>query len=230
MLIPKRRQNITQEEWARVRSAAVDKQIAERGITDIKILEAMKEIPRHEFLPAGVAPGLAYADRPLPIGCNQTVSQPYIVAYMAQQLALSGGETILEIGTGCGYEAAVLSRICKDVISLEIIPELAQFARKNLDRLRISNVEIHVTDGFQGWMPSAPYERIISACAMARIPAPLMEQLSCPGRLIAPLGSRTKQNLVLIEKILEKSEKPQTLKYLLIPVNFVPMRGAIEHE
>ncbi|MBI2070425.1 MAG: protein-L-isoaspartate(D-aspartate) O-methyltransferase [Elusimicrobia bacterium] len=226
----KRKQTISEQEWVRIRQTAVANQIVDRGVRNERVLKAMREVPRHHFLPANVAPALAYADRPLPIGQNQTISQPYIVAYMAEKLALTGTETVLEVGTGCGYQAAVLAQLAKEVISLEVIPELAFMANENLARENITNVKVKVADGFKGWMEDAPYDRIIITAGAPRIPQALMLQLNAPGKLIAPIGPRSRQKLILIEKTPDPPNPPKAAQRELISVMFVPMRGEIERQ
>lgn len=218
----------TEEKWTRIRLAAVARQLIDRGIKDRRVLEAMRQVPRHLFLPPETTTALAYADRPLPIGFNQTISQPYIVAYLAEKLELTGKEIVLEIGTGSGYQAAVLAKLAKEIFSLEIIPELAQFARENLGRLNIANVEITVSDGYLGWIQNAPFDRIVLTAYAQDVPAELLRQLNAPGKLIAPIGTKTQQRLVLWEKIPNPKETPALQKTELISVMFVPMKGQIE--
>ena|GEM_PF-847067 len=223
--MPKEKESISEQEWRRVRIGAIAKQIAERGVRDPKVLNAMQEIPRHLFLPPAISRALAYADRPLPIGHNQTISQPYIAAYIAEKLELTGKEIVLEIGTGSGYQAAVLSLLAKEVFSVEYVPELAQFAEQNLRRIRIPNVEIKVDDGYYGWMENAPFDRIVLTACCPEIPPTLLKQLNSPGILIAPIGDKMRQKLVLIEKIPNPPNPPKIVKKELISVMFVPMRG-----
>lgn len=223
-----RRQPLSEQDWLRIRLAAVAKQIVDRGIKDPKVLDAMRLVPRHLFLPPEIAPALAYADRPLPIGFEQTISQPYIVAYAAEQLALTGQEIVLEIGSGCGYEAAVLSYLAKEVISVELIPELTRFAQENLSRIKRDNVVVRQGDGFHGCIDFAPFDRIIISAAVHYVPKDLLAQLSAPGKLIAPVGTRLKQQLFLYEKNPDSPNPPKIIQRPLINVAFVPMRGKIE--
>lgn len=171
-----------------------------RGIRDERTLQALREIPRHEF----VGPSdrfRAYADGPLPIGFNQTISQPYIVAFMTAALELTAGDRVLEIGTGSGYQTAILAKLCRKVISVERVEELAEKANATLKRLRISNVEIHCADGFDGWSPDAPYEGILVAAAPESIPEALTRQLAPGGRMVLPVGSLWQgQDLWIIRK------------------------------
>ncbi len=223
-----RRGPISEQEWLRIRLAAVAKQIVDRGVKNPHVLEAMRQVPRQNFLPPGIAPALVYADRALPIGFDQTISQPYIVAYAAEQLELTGQEIILEIGSGSGYQAAVLSRLAKEIITVEYLAELAQFAQENLARLDIKNVTVRQGDGFEGLMESAPYDRIIIAAAAHYVPKALMAQLNCPGRLLAPIGTRAKQQFILYDKVQDPPNPPKIVQQPLISVAFVPMRGQIE--
>lgn len=193
--------------------------LKQRDITDARVLVAMREVDRSLFVPDSLKEQ-AYADRPLPIGNGQTISQPYIVAYMAQALRLQPGDTVLEAGTGCGYNAAVLSRIAGKVYSVEIIESLAETARVNLERAGVSNVEVRQGDGFSGWPDQAPFDGIILTAAPAKIPEPLKQQLRVGGRLIGPVGVED-QNLVLLEKTGGTSFQEEWL----LPVRFVPMTG-----
>ncbi|MBI4668129.1 MAG: protein-L-isoaspartate(D-aspartate) O-methyltransferase [Elusimicrobia bacterium] len=228
MLFSKTGKPITEEDWFKIRLTAINTQLVDRGVRNAEVLQAMREVPRHKFLPLTIEPALAYADRPLPIGHNQTISQPYINAYIAEKLELTGCETVLEIGAGSGYQAAVLARLAKVVVSLELVAELAQFAKENFSREGVKNVEVHRTDGFDGWMESAPYDRIVISAGVDKIPEALFKQLNCPGKLIAPVGSKIKQKLVLFEKLPDQPGLPKILRRELISVAFVPMRGEIE--
>jgi protein-L-isoaspartate(D-aspartate) O-methyltransferase len=196
----------------------VDKQISARGISDERLLAAMRMVPRHELVPIEVRK-YAYADHPLPIGEEQTISQPYIVAYMTEQLRLEGGERVLEIGTGSGYQAAVLAELCERVYSIEIVPQLAERAKKDLKRLGYDNIEIRQGDGYRGWPEEAPFDAIIVTAAPETVPKPLVEQLKVGGRMILPVG-RGYQQLMLITRDQEGVSQSQ-----LIPVRFVPMTG-----
>jgi len=182
---------------ARVRMVA--EQLRDRGIQDERVLQAMATVPRHEFVPPEVW-GEAYADHPLPIGEGQTISQPYIVAFMIEALAAEAGDTVLEIGTGTGYEAAVLSCIAARVLTVERVASLAMRARANFARLGYRNIEVSVGDGSEGLPRSAPFKRIIVAAAAAVVPAPLLQQLSENGKLVLPVGSDDFQHLQLLEK------------------------------
>lgn len=194
-------------------------QIERRGLRDSRVLEAMRAVPRHRFLSADDRP-YAYDDTPLAIGCHQTISQPYIVAYMTEALDLHGDENVLEIGTGSGYQTAILACLARSVCSIERIPELAERARLCLQELKISNAEVIVGDGTVGMPSRAPFDAILITAGTPVVPAPLLEQLSDHGRLIAPVGGRSIQELELWTR------SPSGLdKRHLIPVVFVPLIG-----
>ncbi|MDD1730103.1 MAG: protein-L-isoaspartate(D-aspartate) O-methyltransferase [Methanospirillum sp.] len=177
----------------------VKTQIRSRGVKSQSVLSAMEQIPRHLFVPEKFT-HLAYHDYPIPIGHDQTISQPYIVARMTELLAPDVGDQVLEIGTGTGYQAAVLATMGTKVISLERIPALAEGARENLQRARIQNVTVFVTDGTLGWEDMAPYDGIIITAATPAIPPPLMQQLADDGRLVAPVGTAQIQELIRLTK------------------------------
>lgn len=205
------------------REAMVRYQIVARGISDIRVLEAMKKVPRHLFVPPEYRHA-AYEDRPLPIGEGQTISQPYIVALMTESLCLKGDERVLEIGTGSGYQAAILAELAKEVYTIEYIPSLAKRAQKTLEELGYRNVWVIVGDGFYGLPEKAPFDAIIITCATPKIPGPLLEQLKEGGRMVLPLGgSPCHQVLVLVKKTPDGIEKKE-----ITGVVFVPMRGEIE--
>lgn len=193
-----------------------------RGIRDREVLRAMREVPREEFvLPELVAH--AYDDCPLPIDEGQTISQPYIVAYMTEALALSPADRVLEIGTGCGYAAAVLSRIVATVYSVERLPGLAASARERLANLGFSNVVVHAGDGTLGWPEHAPYDAIVVTAAAPRLPSPLLAQLAVGGRLVIPVGATSlHQDLVRVRRVSEKDYRHEDL----CGVRFVPLIGA----
>ena len=196
------------------------------GITSSRVLAAMREVPREHFTGSDPADERAvceaYQDRPLPIGCGQTISQPYVVAYMTQGLAIRPGDRVLEVGTGSGYQAAILAELTDRVYSIEIIPELASRARAVLDRLGYGHVSTMVGDGNDGWPEHAPYQAIIVTAASKRIPEPLIEQLDVGGRLIAPVGSAWDvQWLTLVERV----SATQTTSRTLLAVRFVPLTG-----
>lgn len=197
----------------------IERQLKARNITDPNVLRAMEEVDRALFVPEDLK-SKAYEDRPLPIGKDQTISQPYIVAYMAEQLHLQPDEKILEVGTGCGYNAAVLSRLVRHVYSVEIIDWLADLAISNLEKTGIQNISTRQGDGYAGWESEAPFDAIILTAAPPRIPKPLKEQLKIGGRILAPVG-RVSQKLVLLHKTGYESFEEKTL----LPVRFVPMTG-----
>lgn len=177
----------------------VQEQLRSRDITDERLLAVMLEVPRHCFVDDALR-GRAYGDHPLPIGAGQTISQPYVVAYMTQALQLTGVEKVLEIGTGSGYQAAVLSRLCSQVYTVERINSLLAGARKTFDQLRYYNIRAKLDDGTVGWPENGPYDAIIVTAGGPVIPEPLIEQLADPGRLIIPVGNQHVQDLQLLEK------------------------------
>lgn len=205
------------ESFARLRAAMVREQIESRGVTDKSVLRAMGSVPRHMFVPRSIR-RQAYADHPLPIGHGQTISQPYIVAYMTEALAPKPGQKILEIGTGSGYQAAVLAELGVQVYSIEIVEPLATQAAEILKELGYS-VKLRVGDGYAGWPEAAPFDGIIVTAAPPTIPSPLVEQLAEGGRLVVPVG-RLIQDLKILRKIKGKLSEDKTL-----PVRFVPMTG-----
>jgi protein-L-isoaspartate(D-aspartate) O-methyltransferase len=175
------------DRWLEERMTMVDRQIRGRGVTDQDVLDAMEQVPRHEFVPEEFE-SMAYSDRPLPIGYGQTISQPYIVALMTELLALRRTDRVLEIGTGSGYQAAILGQIVAEVYSVEIIEELATEARERLARLGYENVHTMHADGYFGWEEHAPYDAIIVTCAPDHIPQPLVQQLKDQAKLVIPVG------------------------------------------
>jgi protein-L-isoaspartate(D-aspartate) O-methyltransferase len=206
--------------FARARAQMVDEQIASRGVRDERTLVAMRKVPRHLFVPPEMV-GQAYDDHPLPIGHGQTISQPYIVAFMTEALGLRGGETVLEVGTGSGYQAAVLAEIAARVYSIEIVAPLAAEAGERLKRLGYGNVEVRAGDGYLGWPEAAPFDAIMITAAAPRIPEPLQAQLKEGGRLILPVGDEW-QELVLVTRRGAQYEERRVL-----PVRFVPMTGKV---
>jgi protein-L-isoaspartate(D-aspartate) O-methyltransferase len=205
-------------EMAKRRREMVEAQIRSRGISDGRVLSAMGEVPRHLFVPEKDR-AQAYEDYPLPIGSQQTISQPYIVALMTSLLDLSGGERVLEIGTGSGYQAAVLSRIAGEVYSIEILEPLSASARRTLDGLGYSNIHLRVGDGWAGWKEAAPFDGILVTAAPEKVPQPLIDQLKIGGKLVIPVGSFF-QDLLVYTKTATGLEKRN-----VIPVRFVPMTG-----
>lgn len=201
------------------RQRMVEEQFVRRDITDQRVLEAMRKVPRHIFVPEEHR-HLAYSDCPLPIGQNQTISQPYIVALMTQMLALKGDEAVLEIGTGSGYQAAVLSLVAQEVYTIERYEILAQRALKSIHQLDIKNVTLQVGDGTLGWPEHAPYGGILATAAAPKVPQPLLDQLAEGGRLVIPVGGRIGQYLEIWTREGDKFRHDQT-----VAVAFVPLLG-----
>lgn len=202
--------------WKKEAKRMVKSQIAGRGISDNRVLEAMENTPRHLFMPAAYR-GFAYYDSPMPIGEEQTISQPYIVAIMTELLQLKGQEKVLEIGTGSGYQAAILSQLTDTCYSIELIPTLCDKAARLLKDLKYNNVVVRCGDGYKGWPEHAPFDRIIITAAPEEVPQALVDQLKVNGRMVVPVG-KTNQELLLITKT-EKGIKKKTI----FPVRFVPM-------
>jgi protein-L-isoaspartate(D-aspartate) O-methyltransferase len=202
------------------RKKMVEEQLAAPGrdIRNQRVLDAMGTVPRHEFVPKTLS-RYAYSDEPLPIGYGQTISQPFIVAFMTEQLDPKPTDRVLEIGTGSGYQAAVLSRLVAEVYTIEIIEPLASRAEADLKRLGYNNVKVRAGDGYQGWPDYAPFDAIIVTCAPDHIPQPLVEQLRDGGRMIIPVGALEDQQLYLLQKHGAKVEQNAVL-----PVRFVPMK------
>jgi protein-L-isoaspartate(D-aspartate) O-methyltransferase len=204
--------------FAKERERMTETQIEARGIDDPAVLEAMRSAPRHEFVPEDLVRS-AYKDRPLPIGYGQTISQPYIVAAMTEELDLEPGDKVLEVGTGSGYQAAVLAEITDKVFTIEIIGALAERARRDLAEAGYDAVEVRHADGFFGWPEEAPFDAIVVTAAANSIPPPLLEQLEPGGRMVLPVGSPFgSQRLLLVRKAGDGSVRTETL----MPVRFVP--------
>lgn len=202
------------------RQAMVETQIARRGVSDERVMAAMRKVPRHHFVPPDIR-HRAHEDNPLPIGHQQTISQPFIVAFMTAALDLKGNEKVLEIGTGSGYQAAVFAELVKEVYSIEIVKPLGEQAAKALAEAGYKNVRTRIGDGYRGWPEAAPFDAIMVTCAPDDIPQPLVDQLAEGGRMIIPVGRQdVVQELVLLTK---KAGKIQRQKVL--PVQFVPMTG-----
>jgi len=212
--------NVKKTKYEDLRKTMVEKQISARGVKDSLVLDAMLQVPRHLFVP-GMLKSDAYRDEPLPIGENQTISQPYIVAFMTEQLRVKPGDHVLEIGTGSGYQAAVLAQIVDSVFTIEIIPELAEKATKTLLELHYQNIVVQQGDGYHGWKEKAPFDAIIVTAAPSKIPPLLLEQLKVGGRMILPVGEYV-QELVVVYK----TERGMEMQNVL-PVRFVPMTGEI---
>ncbi len=216
----KGRGSVNQEDpYTAQRQRMVEEQIIARGVKDRLVLEAMRKVPRHEFVPAGLRDN-AYDDTPLPIGYGQTISQPYIVALMTECLQLKGGEKVLEVGTGSGYQAAVLAEIAGQVYSIEIVKPLAEEAAERLVRLGYKNVHVKHGDGYFGWPEEAPFDGIIVTAAPEDVPRPLIDQLKPGGRLVIPVGDWS-QDLIVVTK----DESGRIRRRSVIPVRFVPMTG-----
>lgn len=201
------------------RQRMVEEQLIDRNIRDERILEAMRSVPRHAFVPLEYR-HMAYSDGPLPIGSGQTISQPYIVALMTQLLRLKGDENVLEVGTGSGYQAAVLAKLAKQVYTIERYTELADQAAAVLQKLGLNNVRVHIGDGSLGLPEHAPFQAILVTAAAPKVPQSLLEQLDEGGRLVVPVGGRMNQFLELWER-----RGAKFVQDVLVPVAFVPLRG-----
>ncbi len=199
------------------RAAMVERQLRHRGIGDSRVLAAMGEVPREAFVPEAQKLN-AYADSALPLSCGQTISQPLMVAMSVEALQLEGNETVLEIGAGSGYQAAVLSKLAKKVYAIEIIPELVHDARRVLDTLGIDNVELICADGRKGWPEGAPYDGIIVAAAAEEVPSALIDQLQEGGRLVIPVGGKWGQSLQTLRKRGDKLESEELCRCVFVPL------------
>jgi protein-L-isoaspartate(D-aspartate) O-methyltransferase len=212
-------------DFAAQRDRMVKEQIAMRGVTEERVLAAMRKVPRDEFVPEEFRTA-SYDDQPLPIGYDQTISQPFIVAFMTERLRPRPGDHVLEIGTGSGYQAAILAELVTEVYSIEIIEPLAETAEATLQRLGYKNVHVKAGDGYKGWPEHAPFDCIIVTCAPDHVPKPLVEQLREGGRMVIPVGPLGNQDLYLLEK-----EKGELRQRAVSPVRFVPMTGeAVERK
>lgn len=210
---------ISSSQFSEQRKKMVEQQLRDRGIRDERVLTAMAKVPREEFLPENLR-NQAYTDGAMPIGHDQTISQPFIVAFMTEQLRPQPTDRVLEIGTGTGYQTAVLSELVKDVYTIEILDPLAKEASARLARLGYSNAHVKVGDGFQGWPEVAPFDAIIVTCAPSKVPPPLTQQLKDGGRMIIPVGAGLDQQLHLLEK-----KDGQLAERAILPVRFVQMSG-----
>lgn len=208
----------TDDQWTALRERMVNEQLRSRDIRDRRVLDAMRAVPRHLFVPEPQRRE-AYGDYPLPIGYSQTISQPYIVAFMTQALDVAPEHKVLEIGTGSGYQAAVLARLVRDVYTIEIVEPLAERARAALKELGFTNVHVRAGNGYLGWPEQAPFDRIMVTAAPEEIPAALVEQLKIGGRMAIPVGKES-QELRILRKTTKGMETLETL-----PVRFVPMTG-----
>jgi protein-L-isoaspartate(D-aspartate) O-methyltransferase len=207
------------EDYDEARVRMVRNQIEARGIEDERVLEAMLAVRRHEFIPEQYR-HYAYHDSPVPIGYGQTISQPYIVALMTQELSLSTADRVLEVGTGSGYQAAVLSKIVDEVYTIEIVEPLGREAEERLKRLGYDNVKVKIGDGYEGWEEYAPYDRVIVTCAPTDIPDPLIDQMKEGGIMVIPMGSAGFQYLYRVKKYMGEGQMER-----VIPVSFVPLTG-----
>lgn len=208
----------SKDNFKTMREKMVEYQIKSRGIKDSRVLSAMLKVERHLFVPDDLKDS-AYNDQALPIAEGQTISQPYIVALMTELLELKGNEKVLEVGTGSGYQAAILAELAREVYTIEIIEKLAVSAEKLLNNLGYKNIHIKIGDGYQGWPEKAPFDAIIVTCAPDHIPKPLLEQLKDGGRMVIPVGAYSQE----LKKIVKRGEKIETTDVL--PVIFVPMTG-----
>jgi len=205
-------------DWEAARNRMVDDQLRARGIRDARVLDAMRRVPRHLFIPEPHR-AWAYDDRPVPIGRGQTISQPYVVAFMTEALEIAPHHRVLEVGTGSGYQAAILAELAREVYTIEIVPELANRARRTLSALGYRNVHVRVGNGYLGWPEQAPYDRIVVTAAPQKVPPALLGQLRIGGLMAIPVGSGIQQLRVLRRT----ATGTETLHEL--PVRFVPMTG-----
>lgn len=210
-------------DFEKQREKMVEQQIEARGVKDPATLKAMRTVPRHEFVPRHLRED-AYGDHPLPIGHGQTISQPYIVAFMTEAIAPKPGEKILEVGSGSGYQTAVLAQMGAEVYTIEILEPLAETAKQTLARLGYKNAHVKHGDGYAGWSEHAPFDAIVVTCAPDQIPPALVAQLRDGGRMIIPVGGGMEQELVLLSKHGNLIEK-----HSVLPVRFVPMTGEVEN-
>ncbi|MBA7612862.1 Protein-L-isoaspartate O-methyltransferase [subsurface metagenome] len=221
----KMKQEERPDPYQTAREQMVRVQLEARDITDERVLTAFRKVPRHAFVPDSYQTG-AYGDFPLPIGENQTISQPYMVAIMTQLLKLKGDEKVLEVGTGSGYQAAILGELAAEVYTIELLSGLAETAEKRLDSLGYTNVHVKAGDGYLGWPEAAPFEGIIITCAPEKLPQPLVEQLAIGGRLVVPIGPQHHaQTLTIYTK-----QDTGLAKRYEGGCYFVPMRGLVEEE
>jgi protein-L-isoaspartate(D-aspartate) O-methyltransferase len=211
-------------DFAAQRQQMVQKQLMPRGINDQRVLGAMAKVPREEFV-APESRVASYEDGPLPIGYGQTISQPYIVAFMTEQLRMKPSDRVLEVGTGSGYQAAILGELVSEVYSIEIVEPLAKNAEATLQRLGYKNVHVKFGDGYKGWPEEAPFDAIIVTCAPDKVPQALVDQLKDGGRMVIPVGDRFAQQLYLLEK-----KNGQLKQSATLPVRFVPMTSEAEKQ
>ena len=207
------------DRYAAARNKLVDESIVARGIKDPRVIEAMRKVKRHELVPAELQ-AQAYEDRPLPIGFDQTISQPYVVAAMTEAAQVAPGEKVLEVGTGSGYQVAVLAELGADVYTIEIVEPLAKRTHALLERMGYTKLHVRIGDGYQGWPEAAPFDAIVVTAAPEHVPQPLLDQLAVGGRLVIPVGKDGEQDLRVITR-----GKDGTTSETLFPVRFVPMTG-----
>ena len=207
--------------YARLREEMVQTQIEARGVKDARVLAAMRKVPRHLFIPP-IYREHAYGDHPVSIGEDQTISQPYIVALMTELMELKGGEVVLEVGTGSGYQAAILAEIAKEVYTIEIIKSLGKSAETRLKQMGYSNIHVRIGDGYKGWPEVAPFDAIVVTAAPPSVPPPLIAQLKAGGRLVIPVGDFFQVLKVIVKTKTGSSERD------VIPVRFVPMTGEVQ--
>jgi protein-L-isoaspartate(D-aspartate) O-methyltransferase len=215
-------QNAPSSDFTAQRQQMVERQLMTRGINDQRVLAAMAKVPREEFVPPDSRAD-SYDDGPLPIGFGQTISQPYIVAFMTDQLRPKPSDRVLEVGTGSGYQAAILAELVSDVYSIEIVEPLAKNAEATLQRLGYKNVHLKIGDGYQGWPEVGPFDAIIVTCAPDKVPQALVDQLKDGGRMVIPVGDRFAQQLYLLEK-----KNGQLKQSATLPVRFVPMTSGAQ--
>ena len=215
-------QSPTLRDWRRLAGEMVDKEIAAAGVTNKRVLKAVRETPRHEFVPANQRQ-FSYLDMALPIGDAQTISPPFIVAYMTQEIDPQPTDKVLEVGTGSGYQAAILSPLVQEVYSIEIVEALGKRAARTLQRLNYKNVKTKVGDGYLGWPDAAPFDKVVVTCSPEKVPQPLVDQLREGGLMIVPVGERYQQTLYLFRKV-----KNELKSVALRPTLFVPMTGKAE--
>jgi len=208
-----------QESFEQLRQTMVERQLVSRGIADRRVLDALRRVPRHLFVPEQFR-RLAYEDHPLPIGLEQTISQPYIVALMTELARVANDHTVLEIGTGSGYQAAVLSVLARRVYSIEYLAPLGEAARKRLTELGYNNVEVKIGDGYQGWPERQPFDAILVTAASEEVPQPLIDQLKPGGTLVIPVGRQADTQML---QVLEKDSRGKIARKNTIPVRFVPL-------
>jgi protein-L-isoaspartate(D-aspartate) O-methyltransferase len=211
-------------DFAADRQRMIQQQLTTRGINDQRVLAAMVKVPREEFVPPD-SRAVSYGDGPLPIGYGQTISQPYIVAFMTEQLRPKPSDRVLEVGTGSGYQAAILAELVSEVYSIEIVEPLAKNAEATLQRLGYKNVHLKIGDGYKGWPEAAPFDAVIVTCAPDRVPQPLVDQLKDDGRMVIPVGDRFAQQLYLLEK-----KNGQLKESATLPVRFVPMTSEAKEQ